>query len=332
MTMKYHDYAPALKHGAKIYPEDLAGMLGLASVGDIWYVDPGKTSGVSGGGTSRNDAFLTVTEALAAATADQDDVILITPSSSTGRTAETAAINWSKRRVHLIGATSPLAFSPRAGIGFGSAVTSPSLTISNRSCIFKNITIAQFNDVESNILVDITSAYNYFENVHFQGIGNELTGNDADARVVRLNSADETTFNSCTFGLDSVIRTAANMTLEFTGSKNNSNCVFRNCIFTMIADADAPRHVFVGDSGMNRFALFDGCIFNDNSDMTSGTVQTDVMDTASSGDQGGTVLIKDCMMVAATGWATTASGVRILGHSSNATLTTRYSGAINPAA
>ena len=39
--MKYRDNAPALKFGAKIYPEDIAGMIGLPSVGNIWYVDPG---------------------------------------------------------------------------------------------------------------------------------------------------------------------------------------------------------------------------------------------------------------------------------------------------
>ncbi|KKN51494.1 hypothetical protein LCGC14_0622350, partial [marine sediment metagenome] len=82
----------------KVFPQHLAGMIGLPSVGNIWYVDPGKTSGVSGGGTTREDAFITVLEAFNAATADQDDVILITPSSSTGGTSEAASINWSKRR------------------------------------------------------------------------------------------------------------------------------------------------------------------------------------------------------------------------------------------
>ena len=117
---KARDFIPALKFGHKIYPEDLAGMLGLPSIGNILYVDPGKSS--SGGGRSRADAFTTVAEALDAATADQDDVVLITPSSSTGRTSEATAIDWNKRRTHLIGSTSPLAYSPRAGMSFGSGV------------------------------------------------------------------------------------------------------------------------------------------------------------------------------------------------------------------
>lgn len=323
-------YIPSLAHGHKIYPEHLAGMIGLPSVGNIWYVDPGKSA--SGGGTTREDAFITVAEGLSAATADNDDVILITPSSSTGRTSEAAAINWNKRRTHLIGSTSPLAFSPRAGMSFGSAAATPHFTVSTRSCIFKNITIAQFNDVASNILVDITSAYTYWENVHFQGMGAAGVGDDAAARTVRLNSADEATFNGCTFGLDSVIRTAANATLEFTGSMNNSNCVFRNCIFTMIADADAPRHVKIGDSGMNRFALFDHCFFIDNSDVTSGTVQTDVVGGGIAGHQGGVMILKDCMNVGSTGWSDEVTGLKILGAITNDTELTNYSTGVNPSA
>ena len=332
MAQKYRDYAPALKHGAKIYPEDIAGMIGLASVGDIWYVDPGKS--VSGGGQSREDAFITVAEALAATTADQDDVVLITPSSSTGRTSEAAAIDWNKRRTHLIGATSPLMSSPRAGMSFGSAAATPSFTVSQRSCIFKNFTIAQFNDVENNVLVELTASYNYFEGIHFQAFGNAAVGDDAAAIGVHLNGSDENVFQSCTFGLDTVVRTAANATLTFAGSKNNSNNSFFNCNFVMIADADAPRHIDTntGGSALNRWALFDHCYFQCNSDVTSGTVQTDALALDAAGDTGGLPIFKDCVHVGHTGWANDVTGMKILGAITNDTELTDYCKAVNPAA
>lgn len=328
--MKYRDYAPALKYGAKIYPEDLAGMIGLPSVGNIWYVDPGKS--VSGGGQNREDAFITVAEAYAACTADQDDVVLITPSSSTGRTSETAAIVWAKRRTHLIGSTSPLMSSPRAGMSFGSAVVSPCLTISTRSCIFKNITISQFNDV--NVLVNLTGSYNYYEGVHFQGMGNATTGDDTSGRCVVLNGSDENVFERCTFGLDTVVRTGANFTVEFAGSKNNSNNTFRGCNFVMIADADAPRHITTntGGSALNRWALFDHCYFQCNSDVTSGTVQTDALALDAAGDTGGLPIFKDCVHVGHTGWANDVTGMKILGAGNNDTELTDYCKAVNPAA
>ena len=34
------DYIPALKFGHKIYPEDIAGLIGLPYVGTVYYIDP----------------------------------------------------------------------------------------------------------------------------------------------------------------------------------------------------------------------------------------------------------------------------------------------------
>ena len=324
--IKFNDVYP--NADVKIMPENLAGMIGLPSIGNIWYVDPGKS--VTGGGTSRADAFLTVAEGLTAATADNDDIVLITPSSSTGRTNETVAIDWNKRRTHLIGSTAPNMFNPRAGMSFSSAVVSPCLTISTRSCIFKNITISNMQDI--NVTVEMTSDYNYFEGVHFAGMGNATAGDDTSARVVRLNGSGENTFNGCTFGLDTVLRTAANATIEFVTAKNNSNNVFNGCIFTMAGDADAPRHLFIEDSGCNRFALFDNCFFLDNSDTTGITTQTDVMNNGTGTDQGGVVILKDCMNVGSTKWATEETGVMILGQTNNDTSLTNYCTGVNPVA
>ena len=38
------DYIPALKYGHQIFPQNIAGMLGLPKVGNIYYVDPGTGS------------------------------------------------------------------------------------------------------------------------------------------------------------------------------------------------------------------------------------------------------------------------------------------------
>ncbi|KKL86595.1 hypothetical protein LCGC14_1943180 [marine sediment metagenome] len=295
----------------------------------------GAGSDSANSGTSRDDAFATVAKGLSRATADQDDVVLITPSSSTGRTSEASEINWNKRRTHLIGSTSPLMSSPRAGMSFGSSVATPSLTISTRSCIFKNITVAQFNDVENNVLVELTGSYNYYEGVHFQAFGNALTGDDAAAKGVHLSGSDENVFNRCTFGLDTVIRTAANYTLAFAAGTANSNNSFYGCNFVMIADADAPRHISTADGGgsaLNRWAMFENCMFNCNADLNSGTTQTDVGSFDTIPDAGGTPIFKDCVQVGHTGWANTLTGMKILGAASNGTPLTSYGEAVNPTA
>lgn len=263
--------------GNAIRPEHLAGMIGLASVGNIWYVDPGKSA--SGGGGSANDAFITVAEALSAASADNDDVVIIAGTSSTGRTSE-VQINWNKRRTHLIGAGAPRRLNSRNGISFSSTATSPCFTVSANNCIFANVSFAQFNDV--NILVDVTSDYNTFMNVHFQGIGNATTGDDTAARSLRINGGEENEFINCTIGLDTVARSAANASLELTGSCPRNK--FINCDFPMFADNAGALWV-KADTGnaYERFLQFENCFFN-NPDGSSSSTLTIGFDLSTTGN------------------------------------------------
>ena len=314
----------------KVLPEHVAGMIGLPHVGTIFYVDATAGSDTANSGTSQGDAFATVNTAFAAATSGQHDVIIIAPTGGSGRTTEAASINWNKRFTHLIGSAAPSMVNPRAGMSFTSAATTPSFTISENGCIFKNITIAQFNDV--NVLLELTGDRNYFGNVHFAGIGNADAGDDNSARVVDFNGGEENTFDGCMFGLNTVNRTGTNYTLEFRSGQGNARNIFRNCFFDMFPDADAPRHVLVGNGGVDRWAFFDNCIFNDNSDMAAATVQADVFETSTVSDQGGILIVKDCMNVTATGWANTVAGVRIIGQDTNATTLTNYATGVNPAA
>jgi hypothetical protein len=272
-------YVPALAYGTKIYPEHIAGLLGLPEVGNIWYVDPSKS--VSGGGTTRGDAFKTLTEALAAATADNDDVVIIAGKSSTGRTSEAAAIDWNKRRTHIIGNGAPRRLNSRNGVSFASTVVSPCFTVSTNNCIFANISFAVFEDI--NVLVNVTGNYNTFMNVHFQGIGNATAGDDAAARSLVLTGAEENEFINCTIGLDTVTRGgAANASLELTGSCPRNK--FINCDFPIFTDGAEPTWV-KADTGncYERFLQFENCFFN-NPDGSSSTTLTIGMDLSTTGN------------------------------------------------
>lgn len=265
----------------KLYPEHIAGMLGLPVVGDIYYVDPSGGSDTANGGTTPDtDALATVTAALAKCTADRDDVVVIAGRSSTGRTSETAAIDWNKRRTHIIGNGAPRRLNNRNGMSFGSAVVSPCFTVSANNCIFKNISIAQFNDV--NVLVNITSDYNTFMNVHFQGIGNATTGDDTAGRSVVLTGAEENEFINCTFGIDTVTRSAANAQLELTGSCPRNK--FINCDFLTFNDNAGALWV-KADTGncYERFLQFENCFFN-NPDGSSSTTMTIGFDLSTTGN------------------------------------------------
>jgi len=248
------DYIPALKAGAKIVPQDLAGILGLPTVGDIFYVDPSGGSD-SAGGKSQTDALKTVSAAYALCTSGEHDVVLISPTGGSGRAAETTAITWAKRFTHLIGSAAPTVQDARSGISFG---TGGSLTISENGCIFRNITFNGTTDI--NVPVTITGDYNSFIGVDFKGSMNATTGDDADARALVLSGGQENLFTGCSFGADTFMRSAANATVEFASAASRN--VFESCRFIMAADANTPLHIlFSGTNSVDRWVEFSNCNF-----------------------------------------------------------------------
>lgn len=259
MSRKLRDYVPGLKYGAKIYPEDVAGMIGLPYVGNIIYVDPTNGSDTAGSGASQDDAYATVEEAedhtVGTSSTGQHDVVIIAPTGGTGRTSETAAITWDKRFTHLIGNAAPTVQDTRAGMSFGASIAT-GFTQSGNGCIFSNLTIATFQD--NNGLVSVTGSYNSYNGVHFAGIGDATAGDDANARCVVLTGAQENTFTGCTFGIDTVTRSTTNATLEFASSASRN--VFSDCRFVMAADNVGPNHVlFTGTSAIDRWIEFNNC-------------------------------------------------------------------------
>lgn len=252
------DYINGLGSVFQIGPEDVAGMVGLPSVGNVYYVDPGKS--VSGGGKSPDDAFKTLAEAKAVMVADNDDVVIIAPTSSTGRTSEAASIDWNLRRTHIVG-NGPLRKGwNRAGISFASTATTPSFTVSATNCSFTNFMIYQPNDI--NVLVNVSAAYNTFNYVHFAGIANTTTGNDTAGRCVVLTNVDDTQFNSCMFGIDTVLNSAANALVELVGTTACARTQFNDCIFTTTTDDAGVRFVlFTGSYSSEVFTMFENCRF-----------------------------------------------------------------------
>src|SRR3990167_4084154 len=96
MSRNLKNYSRGLMSGAKIYPEDLAGMIGLPHVGKVLYVDANSGSD-NNNGRRQSQAFDTVAAAYDVMTSGNHDVVIIAPSGGTGRTAETTAITWGKR-------------------------------------------------------------------------------------------------------------------------------------------------------------------------------------------------------------------------------------------
>ena len=253
---KARNYIPALKFGHKIYPEDLAGMIGLPYVGNIQYIDPTGGSDTGGSGESANNAVATVAQAYSNMTANQHDVAIIVPTGGTGRTTETTAITWAKRYTHLIGSAAPTAQDVRAGIGFGAG---GSLIISENGNLFKNLTMFSSEDIDET--VSVTGDYNSFLGIDFKGTSNATSADSTPWRALNLNGAQENYFGGCTFGADTYTRGVANATLELENASSRN--VFEDCRFTMHADtAETQLHVLLtGTNAVDRWIEFKDCSF-----------------------------------------------------------------------
>jgi hypothetical protein len=327
--LKLRDYLPAMKYGAKITAQDIAGMVGLPYVGDIYYIDP-TNGNDSYNGTDPKSALKTLGAAYAKLTDNNHDVIVIVPGGTgagTG-TVETAAITWSKNLCHLVGNVAPTPLSSRARITTSTASLSPFITISGQGNSFHNVQF-QSGGATNLITLRLSGHRNFFENVHFANI-NAVAFDTATAADLELYGAQENYFVNCCVGADTVAKTTgANLRITL-GATTNARNTFDDCIFPLFADADAPRFIRQGDSvGMDRWNLFRRCQFINTIGSTS-TQQTDAF--AIHATPGGLIVCQDCLKIGATGWSDQLGSLYLLGASSNATYNQGIGFAVNAAA
>jgi hypothetical protein len=298
---KARDYIPALKYGHKIYPEDIAGLLGLPVVGNIFYVDPSGGSDTANPGTAANNALKTVAAAYAKMTSGNHDVVVIAPTGGAGRTAETASITWGKRFAHIVGAAAPTAQDARAGIGMAASTV---FTLSENGCLLKNLTFTQTADV--NEPITITGDYNAFLGVDFKGSLNATTGDDTAMRALNLDGGQENYFGGCTFGQDTIMRSAANATIEFENAASRN--VFEGCRLIAAIDAATPVHVlFTGTSAIDRWVEFRDTTFYSFS-ANNATAMTACMDLSAQTATGHVLLTGNTSMLGGiTDWEAVAS-------------------------
>jgi len=258
--MSLRSYNAPLKYGKKILPQDIAGMIGLPYVGNIFYVDPSAGDDSANDGSSQDNALATVAAAFDKCTSGQHDVIVIAPTGGTGRTSETTDITWNKRFTHLIGNAAPTVQDARAGMSFTGATGTPtsSITISENGCIFKNITLTSTADI--NVFVTISGDYNAFLGVDFKGALDGTAGDDTASRALVLDGGQENYFGGCTFGADTFARSTTNATVEFKTAASRN--VFENCRFIMHADNVGANHILLSEANsIDRWVEFKDCFF-----------------------------------------------------------------------
>lgn len=267
--------------------------------GNSFWVD--ETNGSDGNTGGPQDPLKTLTQALALCTNNNNDVVYLV-----GTVHVTATVAWNKSRTHLIGLGPTLDSEARARISqTGSTVFSPLVNVTGSECIFQNIgAFHGFPDLTTQICWAEAGQRNQYYHCAFLGMGNATGGaSQAGSRsltVGGVGGGGENTFERCIIGLDTVVRSAANASLEIINASPRN--VFRNCIFPVDTSAAGALFATVGSGGMDRWALFDKCSFMNCVESGSTTMTAGIIANASAG---GAIVLQDCLSLGATAIATT---------------------------
>lgn len=277
----------------------------LPFTGNWWFVDP--LNGSDGNTGAADNPFATLGQAQLKAVANNNDVVCLVSNASA---ALTSTLNWAKDKVHLIGIGAPTEIAGRARISSsGSTVFSPLVNVTAQGCMFLNLsTFYGFDNASTQICWAEAGQRNYYENVDFQGMGNATASAQSGSRDITIGAAGqgENTFVRCTFGLDTVARTAANANLEFlAGTPRN---VFRSCRFIGLytgTGASGGAMIKAAAGSIDRWQEFDNCTFIADT-QSGGTALSQAV--AITGAPGGLILLNNPTAAGVTAFETASSG------------------------
>jgi len=243
----------------------------LGPQGDVFFVSPYRTasatSGIGNDGNpgTFNKPMKTISAAYERCTSGHGDIIYVMANSNASADVTddlSATLTWSKDAVHLIGLTAPVMVSQRARVNQLSTATgvSPMLNVTGNGCVFSNLQFFQgVNDATSLVNVQVTGQRNYFDNVHFAGVGN-ATMSAAGCCSLKLNGGAENVFRRCVIGLDTATMDAdgRNLICDTDATRN----LFEDCLFQAFISATGAAHVEIADTtGIDRWLWFKNCQF-----------------------------------------------------------------------
>lgn len=239
--------------------------LSFVTQGNIWWVRPVNGSDSNDGKTSAT-AFKTCAAALAAATANQNDIVLLCGEGNALASAtdfQATTLNWNKDMVHLMGVNDGCMIGQRARIDAATALPAFAnlFVLSANACMIRDIEF--FQGPGSTTLsaaqtaVTISGVRNRFVNCQISGIG-DATQDYAGSNSLTI-TGDENIFQHCYIGLDTVIRSTA--TTEVVISGTPARLIFEDCQFNSYTSLTTFKAVQIGTS-VDRFVKFKNCEFS----------------------------------------------------------------------
>ena len=296
---------------------------GIMFTGTMYYLDPKNGLDTNNGlfpqavpGQQGQGPVKTLGAAYALTAGGKNDVIVLISDGTTASTARVdAAFTWAKSSTHLIGVSSGVNLSNRSRIAPTSTTTAFAnfFTVSGSGCLFSNVEwFDGFNTgTTAQIAMTISGGRNLFSNCHIAGMGDAASAADAGSRSLKITGTGENQFVNCTIGIDTQSRTNANASVEFAGGTPRN--VFKNCLFPFDSGDGATLGVKAGAGGIDRFQLFDRCMFI-NAINSAGTAMTALGAISAPTSPAGMIVYHDCGLVGISEWeGTTKTSAYVIG-------------------
>jgi len=314
---------------------NFAQLMGITT-GNIYYLDPWH--GFDGNtGQYPTQAFKTLKQGYAVLRSGYNDTLVLIGSGNTSATARVSStFTWAKDAAHLIGVSSGTRLSGRARITPNASDTAFAnfFKVTGNGCLFSGIQWFHgfTSGVAAEICMTVTGSRNKFYNCALSGMGDTTGATDTGSRSLLLQTGGENEFVNCSIGLDTVVRTGANASVEFKSDTPRN--IFENCVFPFqVGAGGAPLGVLGAAADcMDRFQLFKDCYFINGIDSTA-TTQTDLCTLPASA--GGMLVFRNCTIVGITNYghdATTRGQIWVDGGAPAADTTISQTGiAVAPA-
>jgi hypothetical protein len=208
------------------------GLVGTA--GKIIHCKP--YTGTDNGNGSKNSPVKTLVHALALATADKNDIVLLYEESNTAAYTtdyQSTALDWNKDGVHLIGVSNAPFIGHRARIGQTSTVKTITdlFTVSADNCLIAGLEIYQgvaSSTASYERAMVVSGMRNKIANCQISGIG-DTSMDDAGSCSLAVSGA-ENYFKDCYIGLDTVLRAGSGALTEIDIVSGGTRNVFDKCI------------------------------------------------------------------------------------------------------
>ena len=240
---------PAVKYGAKWYPEDLAGVMSMNDTNGYWFVDGDKSA--DGGGKSWEDAYNDVNSAVTAASIGDTIFVagrtMAATSSDPVSYAQNVVID--KPQISLIGVSRGRTQGGLPQFKIGSTTTDPVISIKAPGVLIANIGINGVGGTGGGVKLfdDGGTTYCSFgttiENSHFkncQSTGKASTG----GAITNLGAAWQMKISGCRF-----YKNRADIVLGAVSSVPQ-DIVIENCEFggDAVSSTVTDAHIYTADT------------------------------------------------------------------------------------